>query len=277
MTSHSWPTQRLTQKVQFSGDGVHSGENCRVTVGPGQAGAGCWMERDGHRWPALAESVVDLERCTVLGNGHCRVSTVEHLFAALAALHIYDCEVQVEGAEIPILDGSALPFLDGLKAHLQTSCPIEPLVLAQPLWVGNEQSQVLALPSPVCRLHYSLYYPKTPIGYQEASFEPLRESFEQKLAPARTFALECEVEWLRANGLARGGSLDNALVVLAEGFSSPLRLDQEMARHKCLDLVGDLYLLGRPLLAQVFAVKAGHRWHVELVRKMLRELAENAE
>ena len=234
------------------------------------------MEREGSRWPALASSVVDLERCTVLGNGQTSVSTVEHLFAALAALHIYDCEVQVEGAEIPILDGSALPFLQALKGNVQPGADLQPLVLKQPLWVGNEQSQVLALPGPICRLHYSLYYPQTPIGYQEASFEPLRESFEQTLAPARTFALEREVEWLRANGLARGGSLDNALVVQADGFSSPLRLDQEMARHKCLDLVGDLYLLGRPLLAQVFAVKAGHRWHVELVRKILRELAENA-
>lgn len=276
MSSPDWPTQRLTRPVEFGGVGVHTGEDCRVTVAPGQPGAGCWMERQGQRWPVRADSVVDLERCTVLGNGQSSVSTVEHLLAALAALHIFDCQVQVEGAEIPILDGSALPFLDGLKAHVEPGPPIQPLVLDQPIWVGNEQSQVLALPSPVCRLHYSLYYPRTPIGYQEASFEPLRESFEQTLAPARTFALEREVEWLRANGLARGGSLDNALVVLAEGFSSPLRLDQEMARHKCLDLVGDLYLLGRPLLAQVFAVKAGHRWHVELVRKMLRELAENA-
>lgn len=276
MSNPSWPTQQLTQEVQFSGIGVHSGENCRVTVGPGRAGAGCWMERAGQRWPALAESVVDLERCTVLGNGQTSVSTVEHLFAALAALHIYDCEVRVEGAEIPILDGSALPFVKALQGSLQAAPSVQPLVLNQPIWVGNEQSQVLALPSPDCQLHYCLYYPRTPIGYQEASFEPLRESFEQTLAPARTFALEREVDWLRANGLARGGSLDNALVVLSDGFSSPLRLDQEMARHKCLDLVGDLYLLGRPLLARVFAVKAGHRWHVELVRKMLRELAENA-
>ena len=269
-------TKRLTQEVRFSGVGVHSGEICQVSVKPGRPGAGCWMESAGQRWPCLADSVVEVERCTVLGRGETRVSTVEHLFAALAALAIYDCEISVEGSEIPILDGSALPFVVGLKDHLELGPELEPLVLSQPTWVGNEQSQVLALPSPICRYQYSLYYPKTPIGYQEASFEPLNESFEQKLAPARTFALEREVEWLRAQGLARGGSLDNALVVLGNGFSSPLRVDQEMARHKCLDLVGDLYLLGRPLQAQVLAVKAGHRWHVELARKMLRELAEHA-
>ncbi|MBN9415921.1 MAG: UDP-3-O-[3-hydroxymyristoyl] N-acetylglucosamine deacetylase [Candidatus Eremiobacteraeota bacterium] len=267
---------RLTREVSFRGVGVHRGDICEVSVAPGPTGSGCWMERDGQRWPCLADSVVELERCTVLGNGQTSVSTVEHLFAALASFGVYDCEIRVDGSEIPILDGSALPFVEGLKPFLEPAPGPEPLVLQGPLWVGNEQSQVLALPSPVCRFQYALHYPGTVIGYQEASYEPLSESFEQKLAPARTFALEREVEWLRSQGLARGGSLDNALVVLADGFSSPLRLDQEMARHKCLDLVGDLYLLGRPLLAQVFAVKAGHRWHVELARKMLRELAENA-
>ncbi|MBX3168124.1 MAG: UDP-3-O-[3-hydroxymyristoyl] N-acetylglucosamine deacetylase [Candidatus Eremiobacteraeota bacterium] len=267
---------RLTQEVHFEGVGVHRGEKCLVSLAPGPAGSGCWMQRDGQRWRCLADSVVEVERCTVLGNGQTSVSTVEHLFAALSSVAVYDCEISVKGSEIPIMDGSALPFVQGLKPFLEPGPAIEPLRLSQPLWVGNEQSQVLALPSPVCRFHYALYYPKTPIGYQEASYEPLSDSFEQKLAPARTFALEREVEWLRAQGLARGGSLNNALVVLADGFSSPLRLEQEMARHKCLDLVGDLYLLGRPLLAQVFAVKAGHRWHVELARKMLRELAENA-
>lgn len=267
---------RLTQEVHFSGVGVHSGEHCQVSLRPGQPGAGCWMQRDGQRWPCLASSVVEVERCTVLGRGETRVSTIEHLFSALAALGIYDCEIQVQGGEIPILDGSALPFVESLKPHLEAADPVAPLILDRPVWVGNEHSHVLALPSSTRRYQYSLYYPNTPIGYQEASFEPLNESFEQKLAPARTFALEREVEWLRAQGLARGGSLDNALVVLADGFSSPLRLEQEMARHKCLDLVGDLYLLGRPLQAQVLAVKAGHRWHVELAQKILRELAENA-
>ncbi|MBS2038697.1 UDP-3-O-[3-hydroxymyristoyl] N-acetylglucosamine deacetylase [bacterium] len=267
---------RLTQEVTFSGVGVHSGETCQVRLRPGSPGGGCWMEREGERWPCLAGSVVEVERCTVLGGERTRVSTVEHLFSALAALGVYDCEIQVQGGEIPILDGSALPFVEGLKSCLEPTQAPEPLILNQPIWVGNEQSQVLALPSTICSYQYSLYYPRTPIGYQEASFEPLNESFEQKLAPARTFALEREVEWLRAQGLARGGSLDNALVVLADGFSSPLRVEQEMARHKCLDLVGDLYLLGRPLQARVLAVKAGHRWHVELAKKILRELAENA-
>lgn len=234
------------------------------------------MERDGVRWPVTVDSVLEVERCTVLGLGQTRVSTVEHLLAALSALNIYHCDVQVEGGEIPILDGSALPFVEGLRNLLEPAPSVQPLKLSQPCWVGNENSQVLALPCPVRRFIYSLYYPHPQLGYQEVAFEPEQEDFCEVLAPARTFALEQEVEWLRQRGLARGGSLDNALVVMEAGFSSPLRLPMEPARHKCLDLMGDLYLLGRPLLAQVLAVKAGHRWHVEFVRKLHLEVARNA-
>jgi UDP-3-O-acyl N-acetylglucosamine deacetylase len=268
----NWLTHQITRPVEIDGIGVHSGEHCKVTIKPGPPGAGCWMQREGERWPVTVDSVVDVERCTVLGNSRQRVSTVEHLLAALAAFNLFDCEIEVVGAEIPILDGSALPFVEALQPHLVESTPVQPFVLEQPVWVGNEHGQVVALPSPVPRLHYSLYYPHPQLGYQEVSFDPLQQSFAVELAPARTFALEQEVEWLRSKGLAQGGSLDNALVVRADGFSSPLRLPLEPVRHKCLDLFGDLFLMGRPLQAHVLAVKAGHRWHTELVRKMQREV-----
>ena len=181
---------QLTHDIEIAGIGVHSGEVCRVRLSPGQAGAGCWMECAGERWPVTAASVLDLERCTVLGNARRRVSTVEHLLAALAAFDVYDCEIQVEGCEIPILDGSALPFMQALQPCLTPAGPAQPYVLPQPIWVGNESSHVLGLPSPTCRLHYSLYYPQPQLGYQEITFEPQRQSFAEELAPARTFALE---------------------------------------------------------------------------------------
>ncbi|MBT9587902.1 UDP-3-O-[3-hydroxymyristoyl] N-acetylglucosamine deacetylase [bacterium] len=268
----NWLSHQITRPVEIGGIGVHSGEHCVVTVKPGIPGGGCWMERAGERWPVTIDSVVDVERCTVLGNARQRVATVEHLLAALASFNLYDCEIEVQGGEIPILDGSALPFVEALRPNLVAGGPVCPYVLEQPVWVGNESSQVLALPSDTSRLHYSLYYPHPQLGYQEVTFAPQQQSFADELAPARTFALEQEVEWLRAKGLARGGSLDNALVVRSEGFSSPLRLPMEPVRHKCLDLLGDLYLLGRPLQAQVLAVKAGHRWHTDLVRKMQQEV-----
>lgn len=271
-----WTSSRLTSPVHLSGVGVHSGETCHVTLLPGESGSGCWLHSQGESWPARPDQVVDLQRCTVLGTATTRVSTVEHLFAALAAARLYDCQIHVEGPEIPILDGSALPFWEAIEPHLQPGPPLTPLVLRQPVWVGDETSHVLALPCEQCEFHYALYYPHPMLGYLEARFAPLQQSFAQELAPARTFALEQEVAWLRQQGLARGGSLDNALVVSADHFSSPLRVPAEPARHKCLDLVGDLYLLGRPLQARVVAVKAGHRWHVELARKLTLEVSLHA-
>lgn len=263
-----WPRQKLTESVEFSGVGVHSGAECQVQVLPAQEGSGCWLESGDERWAASVDSVVEVERCTVLGKGDRRISTVEHLFAALSALHIWDCTIRLQGCEIPILDGSALPFLEALAPLAQPAGSITPYELDQPLWVGNEGAQVLALPHSECLFNYALYYDHPMIGYQEVCFAPLRQSFAQELAPARTFALQQEVDWLKAKGLAQGGSLDNALVVQEQGFSSPLRLEFEPVRHKCLDLLGDLYLLGRPLQARVWAIKAGHRWHVELLRRL---------
>lgn len=264
----NWPRQKLTGSVEFCGVGVHSGQDCRVQVSPAEEGSGCWLESGHERWPASLESVVEVERCTVLGKGDRRISTVEHLFSALSALHLWDCTIRLEGPEVPILDGSALPFLEALAPLAQPAGSIAPYVVEQPLWVGNETAQVLALPHHEGLLNYALYYEHPMIGYQEISFAPRSQSFAKELAPARTFALQQEVDWLRAKGLAQGGSLDNALVVQEQGFSSPLRLESEPVRHKCLDLLGDLYLLGRPLQAKVWAIKAGHRWHVELLRRL---------
>lgn len=268
-----WPRFRLTGPVEFEGVGIHTGQFCRSRVRPLEKDQGCWFVSGGERWPARPEHVVDVQRCTVLGSGGQRVSTVEHLFAALSALHLWDCEVEVEGPEIPILDGSAQPFLEALQGRLEPAGTLQPLVLRQPLWVGNEHSQILALPHSENLLHYALHYDHPLIGYQEVEFGVRLQDFSQELASARTFALRQEVDMLRAQGLAQGGSLENALVIEAEGFSSPLRLENEPVRHKCLDLLGDLYLLGRPLQARVMAVKAGHRWHVELVRRILEHVS----
>ena len=265
----------LREGLVFEGVGIHSGGQCRVSVSPAAAGSGCWIENAGERFPASLDSVIEVERATVLGRGQARVSTVEHLFSALSAFQVYDCTVSVEGAELPILDGSSLPYVEALQGKVEAAGAIEPIRVSQPLWVGDERSQVLALPAEEYRLQYALHYPHPLIGYQEVHFRPGQDSYIGELAPARTFALQQEVDWLRARGLAQGGSLDNALIIQDRGFSTPLRLAQEPARHKCLDLLGDLYLLGRPLQAHVIAVKAGHRWHVELARKIQSEVSRH--
>jgi UDP-3-O-[3-hydroxymyristoyl] N-acetylglucosamine deacetylase len=262
----------LRQWVSFEGLGVHTGQLGRVRVGPARS-SGCWMASAGQRWPVRADYVVQLERCTVLGHQGVSVSTVEHLLSALAALNIYNCEIEVEGPEIPILDGSAKPFYEALLPAREEAAQLVPLVLQQPLWVGQGAYQVLALPAPRCSYTYCLHYAHPLLGYQEVTFIPGQQDYLEEIGLATTFALEAEVEALKKAGLALGGSLENALVIYPDRFSRPLRVVDEPVRHKCLDLMGDLYLLGRPLQARVLAVKAGHRGHVELAQRLLKEVS----
>lgn len=270
--------RRLLEPVIWQGVGIHSGATSQVTCRPGPVGGGCWISSgQGEAFPVSPAAVSDVRRCTVLqGPGGQSVATVEHLFSALAALGIYDLHIQVDGPEIPILDGSALPFFEALREHSEPAAGPLPWVLQRPLWVGQGESMVLALPGQHTRYGWALHYDHPMLGYQECTFEPEVDDYASQIGLARTFALQEEVELLRSQGLAQGGSLDNALVVQPQGFSSPLRISQEPVRHKCLDLIGDLYLVGRPVRARFWAVKAGHRWHVEMARKLVEEVMGSA-
>ncbi len=261
----------LSSPALFEGVGVHTGQPARVTVHPATAGGRVFVS-NGVEIPATADYVVRCERSTMLGRQEVTVSTVEHLLAAAAGLGLDHLRLQVEGPEIPILDGSSQQFCEGFqKAGVRDlEAPVEPLRLTRPLSVFAGESLVLALPHEQMLLEYVLHYDHPVLGVQQVAFGEDGD-FARELAPARTFALWEEVKGLLERGLARGGDLSNALVVRAEGYSSPLRLPQEPARHKCLDLLGDLALLGRPLCARVLAVKAGHRLHVEMAKLLRKE------
>lgn len=261
----------LAAPAVFEGVGVHSGQPGRVVAHPASSGGRTFLVK-GVEIPATADFVVRCERSTTLGRHDATLSTVEHLLAATAGLGLDHVRFEVEGPEIPILDGSGQQFCAGFKAAglRELESPAEPFVLRRPLSVVAGESLVLALPHEQMVLEYVLHYDHPVLGVQQVAFAE-DQDFERELAPARTFALWEEVKGLLERGLARGGDLSNALVVRAEGYSSPLRLLQEPARHKCLDLLGDLALLGRPLCARVLAVKAGHRLHVEMAKLLRKE------
>jgi UDP-3-O-[3-hydroxymyristoyl] N-acetylglucosamine deacetylase len=261
----------LAAPAIFEGVGVHSGQAARVVAKPATQGGRVFVSR-GVEIPALADFVVRCERSTMLGRQDVTVSTVEHLLAAAAGLGLDHLRLEVDGPEIPILDGSGQQFCEGFVAAgvRELEALAEPLRLSRPLSVVSGESLVLALPHDRFVLEYVLHYDHPVLGVQQVTFAEGQE-FARELAPARTFALWEEVKGLLERGLARGGDLSNALVIRAEGYSSPLRLPQEPARHKCLDLLGDLALLGRPLCARVLAVKAGHRLHVEMAKLLRRE------
>ncbi|MDO5295471.1 MAG: UDP-3-O-acyl-N-acetylglucosamine deacetylase [bacterium] len=280
----------LKEAAEFSGVGIHTGQNGRVRICPAAAGEGIRFKGRSEIIPALAEYVVSTARSTALGKGEETISTVEHLLAALWGLGIDNALIEFSGPEVPILDGSAWPFVQGiLQAGLQQQDALaEYLELETPVFVAKGDSLVLAMPAEMASYEGAVYYPCEDVGLQRFRYS-VYDDFAVNVAPARTFGFWSEVEQLLAKGLALGGSLSNALIfgrppgsVSADepidklaakaGWKSPsgvpLRFFDEAVRHKVLDLIGDMALLGHPLNAFILAIKAGHSLHVDFVRKL---------
>jgi UDP-3-O-[3-hydroxymyristoyl] N-acetylglucosamine deacetylase len=277
------PRQTLREPVRLSGVGLHTGAPVDVCLLAAPAGRGrTFVRSDLPGAPELAaqvEAVRPSQLSTLLAAGEASVQTVEHLLAALLVCGIDDVRIEVHGPELPILDGSAAPWSaaiaraglaasSGPAAHLAARDQAPPL--DQPAWVREGDAFVAALPSPALRFSYGIAF-LPPIGAQWYSTSPDDDDLAASVLPARTFARLADIERLRGAGLIRGGSLDGALVCDGEGWlNPPLRFPEEPVRHKLLDLLGDLALLGRPPRAHYVAYKAGHRLHVALARELAR-------
>jgi len=263
----------LAAERVIEGVGLHTGEHCRLRLVPAAAETGIVFVRadlGGVRIPALLENAGPSFYATVLQKDGASVSTIEHLMAALYALQVDDLEVEMDAAEAPILDGSSRPFvatiLDaGFREHDAERAYIH---VVRPLTVAHEDKRISVHPCTEYRVTYAIDFEHPALGYQELTASLWRaDQFEEKLAPARTFTFESEIAALRARGLARGGSLENAVVVGKDGIlNPPLRFPDEFVRHKMLDLTGDLSLLGHPLRGHVVAYRAGHDLHSRLAR-----------
>ena len=269
----------IAAPVAISGRGLHTGIDSEVRIVPAPAGHGIQFRRidlPGSRpIPARAQQVVSTERGTHLGLGKASVMTVEHLMAAFSGLGIDHAMVEVRGREMPGLDGSALTWVRLLKkaGTCQTGPGLGPVVLRKPVAVTLGQSQILALPAEGLRITTLIDFDRAGLGQQFISLEITPRSFVSGVAGARTFCLESEIKQLQKMGLGLGGSLDSVVVVGNQGpLNGTMRFPDECVRHKMLDLVGDLALLGRPLRAHVIAVKAGHASHVALVKRLERTL-----
>ena len=265
----------IKRSVTLEGVGLHSGKPARVTLSPAPADTGIVFRAGTDRIAAVPESVVNSHYATTIGKNGTRVQTVEHLMAAAAGLGIDNLEVEVDGPEIPALDGSAKPFVTLLAAagRNQQSARRRPLVLPSPIRVGGERRWIHVFPSTTFRVSYTLDVDHPAIGTQVLSWTPGSErSFADDVAPARTYGFLKDLGIMRKKGLARGGSLDNAVVLANRGPLNGLRYRDEFVRHKILDLIGDLALLGRPILAHVVARNGGHTLNVELVLAIQRAL-----
>ncbi|KAF0654443.1 UDP-3-O-[3-hydroxymyristoyl] N-acetylglucosamine deacetylase [Cyanobium sp. Copco_Reservoir_LC18] len=270
----SWPSDyrqawTLRSSVERSGVGLHSGAVSRVRLGPSER-PGYWLGwLDAPDLPMQRlgpTQVSDTRLCTCLQVGERRLATVEHLLAALAGTGVSQAELWVDGEEIPLLDGSGLPWVEAIaEAGLSDRGErLEPPLPPLPLTLGQGLGFVAALPNERLRLAAAIEFPQAAIGRQLYAIDLTPESFVSEIAPARTFGFREQVEQLLAAGLIRGGALDNALVCDGDDWvNPPLRFADEPVRHKLLDLLGDLALVGLPR-AHVFAYRGSHGLHTAM-------------
>ncbi|HWE99414.1 MAG TPA: UDP-3-O-acyl-N-acetylglucosamine deacetylase [Caulobacteraceae bacterium] len=269
----------LGRQVRLSGVGVHTGAPTSIELVPASADTGIVFERTdigGSRCEiaARAQSVVETRLGTVVANEFgVRVSTVEHLMAALYGLGVDNVRVRIDGPEAPIMDGSAGPFVDLIdRAGLRTQgAPRLRLQVLETVEVRDGAKRAALLPCDGFEVSFEIAFDAAPIGRQTLAVSLDQATFRSEVAAARTFGFAHEVEALRAAGLARGGSLENVVVIDGERILNPegLRRPDEFVRHKMLDAVGDLALLGYPLLARYEARYAGHALNNALARALL--------
>lgn len=268
----------VKEAFELSGVGLHSGVTTIVKVLPAEPGQGRYFVRvdlpNNPVIPAKVDVVSQTTLSTELAQGEAKVRTVEHLLAALAVSGIDNARIEIDGAEVPLLDGSAKIWIDAItlasSASSASSAP-PPLCPSAPIWIRQEDAFVAALPASETRFTYGIDFPYPVIGNQWHSWSMTEGNFAEAIAPARTFGFAEQIEQLQKTGLIKGGSLDNALVCSQDGWlNPPLRFTNEPARHKLLDLVGDISLLGKFPQAHFIAYKASHKLHIQLARQLAK-------
>lgn len=275
---------RLFQKtigrtISISGVGLHTGRKATITLRPAQENTGyLFVSRDADppvEILATFDRVVDTILATTIGRDGFKISTVEHLIAAFRGMDLDNVIVEVDGGEVPIMDGSAAPFVYMIrKAGIVEQERLRKYIIVNKTVSFEEGDKFIKIsPFQGFQIDFTIDFPHPAIGRQSLSFNFSPENFEKEIARARTFGFYKEVEFLKKKGLALGGSLENAVVVGNDGVINQegLRMVDEFVRHKILDLIGDIALLGYPVLGKIEAYKSGH----DLNNKLCKELFEN--
>jgi UDP-3-O-[3-hydroxymyristoyl] N-acetylglucosamine deacetylase/3-hydroxyacyl-[acyl-carrier-protein] dehydratase len=261
----------------FEGTGLHTGERVRTVFHPAPAGTGIVFRRvdlDPHvEIPARAEFIHsgEVKRNTTLSVDGVQIHTVEHLLAAASGMQVDNLLIEIDADEPPEpADGSCLELVEAIKAAgiENQGIPIRPLKITSPVTYYRNGVQLLALPYDGFRVSFTIEYDTPYIGTQYQSMDITPSVFASEIAPARTFALMSDVEMLRSEGLIKGGSLENAVVVDGNGIMNdePLRFPDEFVRHKILDIIGDLTLVGTPVEGHIIAVKSGHNYNLPFAK-----------
>jgi UDP-3-O-[3-hydroxymyristoyl] N-acetylglucosamine deacetylase len=264
----------IKSKVIFKGTGIHSECKVCMTVVPAKANNGIVFfrkDQNNKKVPVSPNNLSEADRATVLKSDNIFIKTPEHFLAACYGLGIDNLDVYIDNEEVPIMDGSAIDFvkkfhdvgLTRLKEEKRT-----PLIVREDILINNKDQYLIALPNNSLKLTYLLSYPDTFIGCQTFSQKINKTTFVNELAPARTYGFYNEVKILLDKGLAKGGTINNAVIIGEKDYMNKLRFDDELVRHKTLDLIGDLAVLGNPIKGHFIAVKSGHALNKEMVHRL---------
>ena len=274
----------IKNQVEINGIGLHKGKQIKIVLKPVSKKTGIVFERVDVRdknniIKVNYKNLFDLERGTNIQNEDgVKLHTIEHFMSALSVCGITDIFVEIEGNEMPILDGSSIKFVEKIKSaevlELEEE-EIEPLIITEPVIFSDEKNgkYVLALPYDGFKISYTIDFNHTFLKSEYFEFEVNLENYEKEIASCRTFAFDYEIDFLKKNNLALGGSLDNAIVIGKDGPLNPegLRFENEFVRHKILDIIGDLYVLGTPIKAHIIAIKAGHFVNAKLTEMIAKK------
>ncbi len=271
----------LKQPIQLTGKGLHSGKRAVVRILPASAEYGVWLRRvdvtdRDNLIPALFDHVNDTRLCTRLANdAGVEVSTVEHLMAALAGTGVHNALIEIDGPEIPIMDGSADAFVDAiLRVGLaKQNAPVRVLKILKPVQIAVDGFSARLSPADSLEIDFSIDFPEAAIGQQAKTLKMANGAFVRELSNCRTFCRRSDVDMMQSAGLALGGGLENAIVVDGGEVLNPegFRREDECVRHKMLDALGDLYLAGAPIIGRYEGNKAGHRATNLLLRELFSQ------
>src|SRR5215475_10684753 len=271
-------SQRTVRRaISCVGIGLHSGNKVRLSLKPAAAGFGIRFRRTDlghHEVPATVQHLAGIQLATGLASNDVAVETVEHLLAALVSMNIDNVLIELNSPEVPIMDGSAAPFIyliqeAGVKVQ---QAPRKYLKIVRPIAISRGDKRIALFPSDHFKVTYSISYDHPLLRHQSRTLRITEESFIEEIAPARTFTFLKDVEMMRQNGLALGGSLDNAIVLGETGvLNNALRFEDEFVRHKILDAVGDLALVGYPVIGHLVAHRGGHSLHTAFAAQILTQ------
>lgn len=272
--------QTLKTAVTFQGVGLHSGRAVRMVVHPASADYGIWFRRTDLTGdtliPARWDAVEPTSLCTFLTNGHgATVQTVEHLMAALAGLGVHNALIEIDGPEVPILDGSSMPFVARILARglIEQAMPVRAFRVLKTVEVCEGDALARLEPAEMLEIDFAIDFSEAAIGRQSRRMNMSNGSFVRELSDSRTFCRAADVDAMRERGLALGGTLENAVVFDGDRILTPggLRHPDEPVRHKMLDALGDLSLAGGPILGRYTGIRAGHSLTNRLLRKLFAD------